>query len=131
MVVQVRYTKTDPEPSLTREEVMVMMGEAPPEEMAPPAEPSRAKGSSTWVLLLGGMLLVAAGGFIWYQSRSGTNRSGARRTGATSRPVSAPGPAQASTEPEVVEPAAEFCTQCGTPLKADARFCHVCGASLE
>ena len=120
MVVKVSYTKTDPEPSLTRDEVMVMMGETPP-EMATPAEPSRASGSSTWILLLGGMLLVAAGGFIWYRRRPDTTSMAARDLES----------ARDSMAPEAPESPAEFCTQCGAALKADARFCHVCGAKGE
>ena len=118
--VTANYTKTDPEPSLTREEVMAMMGNVPP-ETPPTVEASRARSTvPTWVFVLGGVILAAAGGYIvWHRAQSGS----AFQIPMTPE-AKTPEPPQASESPGL-------CSQCGATLKASARFCHVCGASCE
>ena len=117
--VTVGYTKTDPEPSLSREEVMAMQTKGDPPENPEAAEVSHTTSSTapTWLfVLLGGVVLAAMGGFIWYRSQSGS----------VSTVIKTPG-FSAASEISKTEPSAEFCTQCGATLKTDARFCHVCG----
>lgn len=111
--VTVSYTKTDPEPSLSREELMAMQAGDTPSEAPAMAETGRAGSStSTWISgLLVAAAVVLAAGFVWYRSRPGA----APRT----RPVSR----------KVVS--SESCVHCGAKLKANARFCHVCGESCD
>ena len=110
-LVKVSYTKTDPAPSLSREQSMTMQMGSPPADTSPMEETSRASSTiPTWVfVLLGSGLLATIGGFIWYRTR--------------------PGSAPRASAPEIGR--GQFCHQCGTALKANARFCHVCGASSK
>ncbi len=113
--VQVRYLKSDDDPSLSREELMLMqMGADADSEMAGAmqAEAGASARSSSWnTMLLGGLMLLGVGAFAWYRSR---------------------GDAQSPSEHKGSETVGEqaFCSQCGAALKAEARFCHVCGTSL-
>lgn len=117
--VTVNYTKTDPEPSLTREEVTAMMGSVPP-ETPPPVEASRARSTvPTWVFVLGGVTLAVAGGFMWHRAQSGS---------AFQVPMT---PAAKTPEPPQASESPGLCSQCSATLKASARFCHVCGVSCE
>ena len=111
--VTVSYTKTDPEPSLSREELMAMQTEDTlPESEAPLPAETGSSGNSVPVgvsVLLVAVVVVFAGGFIWYRSQPG----GASRARVVSR----------------ASVSSESCVQCGATLKAQARFCHVCGES--
>jgi hypothetical protein len=121
--IDVNYTKTDPEPSLSREQVMGMQGSETPPEMPPATETSQAMGSAvpTWLLvLLGAVVLIIGGVFIWNRTQLGSTSSA-----AVAPRVSAPSKvSQAESVPG-------FCAQCGATLKMDAHFCHVCGTSCK
>ena len=113
--VAVSYTKTDPEPSLSREELMAMQTEDTlPESEMPSTAAAGQSGNTIPVgvsVLLMAVVVVFAGGFIWYRSQPG----GASRTRVVSR----------------ASVSSDSCVQCGATLKAQASFCHVCGESCE
>jgi hypothetical protein len=116
--VRISYGKSDNDPSLSREELMLMqMGGDANSEMADSirAQSDGTNNGSTWnATLVGGLLLLIVGGFAWYRTQSVGHQALPR-----SRQTSA-------------EPAGErgFCTNCGSALKLDAHFCHVCGTSV-
>jgi len=119
MTVAVNYTKTNPEPSLSREQMMGMQGSDEPSGMPVAAETGRTTSNTVpdWAfVLLGAVVLATVGGFIW------------KRTQAGSVPTTAAAP-RVSAPPKVseLESVPGFCTQCGATLKTDANFCHVCG----
>jgi hypothetical protein len=155
--VVVKYTKTDPEPSISREQLMAMqMGPVVPETSAPDMGNAETPASlPTWLLvLMGGAILVGVGRYVWVNQ---TGHGGARpvvpaqslivpQLEIVPQSEMVPQPQsdiQASPEPEVpLEPKivaqsqegkvqGGFCTQCGTALKPGARFCHFCGAQKE
>jgi len=99
--VTVSYTKADPAPSVSREELMAAQRRSSRPEVSPVAKTSQGSDATPiWVfVLLGGVVLAPIGGFIWYRARSGGNHLHARS-----------------------------CLECGTTLKADGYFCHACGA---
>ena len=117
VTVAVSYTKTDPDPSLSREQVMGMQGSVDPPEMPAAAETSHATSSTvpTWTfVMLGAVILVSIGAFAWYRSQP-----------AAVSPVTVAPRASKAHE------SSEFCTQCGATLKTNARFCHVCGTPCK
>lgn len=113
LTAQVKYTKTDPNPSVLPTAVSVG---------APSTSPA-AESPSSWsnvfiIFALVLLALVAVLGFIILQQRSrrpapamaasgSRSRKGARRKGAGAR---------------------VFCTQCGSALGPDDNFCPKCGA---
>jgi hypothetical protein len=108
--LRVRYTKRDPNPSLSQEELMAMqmeMGNPSQEEgpTAPPAAMTTPMRTSVSPLLLGVLVLGIVGGLLWYGRRTPRNPS----VSQTAKP-------------------AGYCPQCGVALKPGARFCHGCGA---
>ena len=105
--INVSYTKADPDPSLTWEQVMAMQeGKRPPQVTGPTQAPSTFQIPTEVFVFVGGALLILAGAFVGYRLRQGE------------RAVDQTG----DDEPDL------FCRMCGTTLKADASFCHQCGA---
>jgi hypothetical protein len=104
--VAVSYNKSDPAPSLSREEVMAL--QAPPpagdETIAPagvsPHQAATSSSSTLWIALAAVSVAAGAVAFVWLRRRPVST--------ATAR--------------------ANFCSQCGAPLRQEARFCHACGA---
>jgi hypothetical protein len=103
--VRVRYTKTDPAPSLAWEDVMAAQaartGAGAPAPQATAAENRFPAG------ILAGLGLGALAGAIvigWVRARPGSPASGGN-----------------------VAPAG-YCPDCGTALKWEASYCHVCGS---
>lgn len=70
-----------------------------------------ARGSFWNTVLLGGLMALGVGAFAWYRSRGDA-------------------PAPSEHKRSEVDGEQAFCSQCGAALKAEARFCHVCGTSL-
>ena len=96
--ILIQYTKTDPNPSVSREQFAADTGVA--ETAAPIA--ATTESIPPWVLIVVGVIvLFTTASIIWNRAR--------------------PEPAAATV------PAAAHCTQCGVILKPNARFCHVCG----
>jgi hypothetical protein len=110
----IHYTKTDPQPSLTQEDLLAMqmeMGTGRADEMAMQTASSSAaetmSPSKATFPLLGLLVLIIALGLYRY------GRSTAR----------------SSRVKEEIAPLG-YCPHCGVALKPNARFCHGCGASL-
>jgi hypothetical protein len=108
--IGVSYHKSDPDPSLTWEQVMALQeGKRPPEAAA-------AAGGSEFpipleiAVFLGGALLVLAGAFVGYRLRLSD--------------------AAADRVPGQEEEPGPFCRMCGAALKAEAGYCHRCGAMV-
>jgi hypothetical protein len=115
----VNYSKTDPNPSLTWKQVMALQqGKRPP--ASTPVQVSSGLQIPTQVLVfglripaevfvfVGGALLLLVGSFVGYRLRLG----------------------EATADmPDEHEPHL-FCRTCGTTLKADASYCHQCGAMV-
>jgi hypothetical protein len=116
--VTVSYTKTDPKPSMSREDVMAMQMQDVPSDVPASDMPAAAGTSQTggaapgWPAVLLTVVLVSAGGVVWFRSVS---------SGDSPAPI-------ASTAPEAAQSTA-YCSQCGATYKSKARFCHVCGAA--
>ncbi len=110
MTVAVNYTKTDPEPSLSREQMMGMQGNKEPSGMPVAAEASHTTDNIVpdWIfVLLGSVVLLTVGGFVWKRTQ--------------------PANAFATSKVSKARSLSRFCTQCGATLKMNAHFCHVCG----
>ncbi len=108
--VAVSYTKTDPAPSVSREEMMGLQGGVGTDSPTGAAQMARTTRLPAWAfLLLGGLALGLAGGFIWSRTQPGVALPEGRGISADEIP---------------------FCPQCGAMLKPDARFCHVCGTDV-
>jgi hypothetical protein len=111
--VTVSYTKTDPEPSMSREDVMAMQMQDAPSDVPAAAGTSQTDTAAPgWLAVLLTVVLVSAGGLVWYRSVSSGDSFGS----------------MASTTPEVTE-STTYCSLCGATYKPNARFCHVCGAA--
>ena len=107
--ISVTYTKADPDPSLTWEQVMALQeGKRPPETTGPVQAPSGFQIPTEVFVFVGGALLILIGSFVGYRLRLAE---------------------RAETEASESEPDL-FCRMCGTTLKADASFCHQCGAMV-
>lgn len=113
------YTKTDPTPSVSREELTAMNSGPTTAVTANSANPhAQTTSNNTSVMIIaviGGVVAVAVlGRFLWL-----------RRHVATQHSV-----APASVAPDSgARPL--FCSQCGAALKAEARFCQDCGAVIR
>lgn len=104
--VDVSYTKTDPAPSVSREQMAAMQNA----DVAATAAGGPKNAVPLWAYaLFGGATVAVVGGFIWYNGR----------------PAGASLPSSPPPEDRL------FCTQCGAALKDQAVFCHVCGASID
>lgn len=118
--IAINYTKTDPTPSISREQLMGMGsgGVAEVGGMVTAVAPSSAApfpaSLSTVVVagLVGITVAVIIGRFLWLRRRLEME----------------PGPALAPIHTPTGQ--AQFCPDCGSALKANARFCHVCGRQV-
>jgi hypothetical protein len=108
--VVVSYTKTDPAPSLSRDQV-VMLGMQGQDSTMELLSPKLVDGQADtavpiWIFALLGVVTFSGVALaVWYH---------ARRDSATLAPA-----LEASR--------GSFCFSCGTQLKVDAQFCHRCG----
>jgi hypothetical protein len=106
--VEVSYTKTDPAPSVSREQMADMQKMSAPAEASVVGAAGPKNGVPLWAcVLFGAATVTAVGGFIWYNGRPGGT---------------------SATRPPPVE-SDLFCARCGAALKDGALFCHACGAS--
>jgi hypothetical protein len=106
--ISVSYHKSDPDPSLTWEQVMALQqGLRPPQatSASTPAFPVPTE----ILVFLAGALLILAGAFAGYRLRLADNHTG---------------------EPEPGDLPGPTCRICGTNLKTAARYCHHCGAMV-
>jgi len=84
-----------------------------------------------YILIGGGILLLVGGaGYWWYSNKSSKTETQqgppmAAKPAHRNKPP-ATSPVQKSSPAE--DASAGYCYQCGTALRADADFCHVCGA---
>jgi len=107
--INVNYTKADPNPSLTWEQVMALQeGKRPPETTSPAEAPSGLQIPTEVFVFVGGALLILIGSFVGYRLRLGE---------------------RAADEAGEDEPN-RFCRMCGTTLKVEASYCHQCGAMV-
>lgn len=79
----------------------------------------------------GVLLLLVTGGYWWWSNRAVAQQiASARRPSPRPLPPKKQAPARPASR---VKPGQEafggYCHQCGSALRADAKFCHVCGAS--
>ena len=107
--VSVNYRKVDPDPSLTWEQVMALQeGKRPPESAGATEGPTGFQIPTEVFVFVGGALLILVGAFVGYRLRLGERAA-----------------EEAGDEgPDL------FCRMCGTTLKADASYCHQCGAMV-
>ena len=107
--INVNYRKADPTPSLTLEQVMALQeGKRPPETTGPAEAAAGLQIPTEIFVFVGGALLILIGSFVGYRLRLGERAAGGAGEG----------------EPD------QFCRMCGTTLKADASYCHQCGAMV-
>ena len=107
--VKVNYSKADPDPSLTWEQVMAMQeGKRPPDPAGSTQAPSGFQIPNEIYIFVAGALLILVGAFVGYRLRLGERAD---------EQIDEEGPAL-------------FCRMCGTTLKADASYCHQCGAMV-
>ena len=113
----VRYTKSDPNPSIVRETaVLESASETAPATTNDPNAPPLS-----WIgLTVIGAAFIIGAGFIRYRIRANKDESIIE--------------AQPTTEPmdvgmTAVQP--RFCTHCGQPLPPKARFCPYCGEGVR
>ena len=104
----VNYSKADPDPSLTWEQVMALQEGKRPPETTPVEAPSGFQIPTEVFVFVGGALLILIGSFVGYRLRLGE---------------------RAETEAGESKPDL-FCRMCGITLKADASYCHQCGAMV-
>ena len=83
-------------------------GKRPPEVSGPAEAPTGLRIPTEVYVFLGGALLLLAGTFVGYRLRRGEREA----------------------EEAGEEEADHFCRMCGTTLKADASYCHRCGAMV-
>lgn len=106
--IGVSYHKSDPDPSLTWEQVMALQEGKRPPEAAVTASGSEFPIPLEIAVFVGGALLVLAGAFVGYRLRL----------------------SDAAADKSAGDPAGPACRLCGTALKPDASFCHHCGAMV-
>jgi hypothetical protein len=105
--VVVNYTKAGSDPSLTWEQVMALQeGKRPPATTGSGSESSGLSMPTEIVVFVGGALLIFVGVFVGYRLRLSDAAEGGAGEG----------------NPEA------YCRMCGTGLKAEANYCHQCGA---
>lgn len=118
-VIDITYTKDDPTPSVSREELMAIQAPGPVDTAV--TDPTFAPGTNSQsqsaenigaitLAVVGGAVAVAVfGRYLWL-----------RRQSASQIPtLAAAGPLRA-----------KFCPYCGAALKSDSRFCHECGEAI-
>lgn len=121
-VIDITYTKDDPTPSVSREEVMAMQAPGPVDTavtdptFAPAANPPNQSNQSAEnigaiaLAVIGGVVTIAVfGRYLWLRRQNATQM-----------------PALATAGPQ----RAKFCPYCGAALKSDSRFCHECGEAI-
>ena len=107
--IKVSYSKADPDPSLTWEQVMALQeGKRPPESTGAVEAPRGFQIPTEVFVFVGGALLILVGSFVGYRLRLGERA--ADEAG--------------EDDPDL------FCRMCGTTLKAEASYCHQCGAMV-
>lgn len=120
ITLTISYTKTDPNPSVSRQELASFF--TSPNTPAEPA-PIANSGSSTlaapaqatlpaWTALLIGGVLLAGGGAFYYQR------------------VRSPNPTAGQT-PSLTPTHHTLCAHCAVALKENARFCQACGVQAK
>lgn len=128
--VDIRYTKTDPNPSVTREQLAAAMQTGSDSSSATTTTTGTPAGTAattspaipTWVAGLLALIVVAGViVFVWQRSQ---NQAYAGPDEDTPARLTNPANSPVMTTP------ANFCPQCGTPRRGDARFCYSCGTSL-
>ena len=131
--VDIAYRKETADPSITREELpssQMQGGAAGPVGSDATTGPG-GEGQGLWVGL-GVVALVGAGAAAW----TWTREASASRGRPQPRPVP---PQRAAPQTEVnsggradrSEHSTHYCTDCGARLRAQARFCHVCGSCVD
>ena len=127
--VDIRYTKTDPNPSVTREQLAAAMQAGSSSDTTTTASTPAGTAASTsptiptWVAGLLGLIVVAGVAFfVWQRSQQQTY------AGPDDSPLPHQ-PTSPANSPVMTTPA-NFCPQCGTPRRGDARYCYSCGTSL-
>lgn len=108
VAVQVSYTKIDPAPSLSLQQMMAVMdleGIALDKPHLVEASPSGGTVPFWFFALLGSVVLASLGGLIWYRAQQDSR----------------------ALAPALEASRGSFCRQCGTALKSGAQFCHYCG----
>jgi hypothetical protein len=108
--VEISYIKTDPVPSLSRDQVVMlgMQGGESTTELLSPGVVDRQPGSAVpiWIfVLLGAVTSAGLALVVWVRARQDS----------------------ATLAPALEASRGSFCFGCGTPLKLDAQFCHHCG----
>lgn len=101
--------------------------------LAPTGTPAAAA-NVNWGLVLGGLALVAATGFLVWQvalRQNGRNvrKPAPRRVPKTSRPAAPPRQEAAAAPPP--KATVRFCHECGTAAQPEDRFCRSCGTALR
>jgi hypothetical protein len=107
-VIRASYTKTDPAPSVSRQQLAAMQGENGAEALSRAAVATRQKASAPSLWLLFVLACVAMAGlifFIWFRAYQNS-------TTVALVPQAGSGP---------------FCRRCGAELRRNAQFCHFCG----
>lgn len=113
VTIEVSYTKTDPAPSVSREQLMgVSSGIVEGVSGEETAVSSSSLSFTVMAGLVGAAIIAIIGRFFWL------------RRHITSTPALA-------GIPYIPTNHASFCSQCGSALKAQAQFCHACGSQVE
>lgn len=98
--------------------------------VAPAAEAGPNTNLAYGLIGLGLLLLLISGGSYWWTQRARSQPAAPHAT--PRRPAQPRRRGKAGKQPEKARPtapaAAGFCYRCGTPLRPEAKFCHVCGA---
>jgi hypothetical protein len=122
ITVQTRYAKSDPNPSIVRQQEL--SGEAAVVGSAVIEQPISPAASSTWITFtLIGVAFVVGAGLLRHRLRPQQKTVPTAPVKAISRPSAVPTAPENSTRPK-------YCTQCGQPLPLQARFCPYCGKGL-
>ena len=107
--ISVNYRKVDPDPSLTWEQVMALQeGKRPPGAGGSVEASSGLQIPTEILIFVAGALLILLGAFVGYRLRLG----------------------ERADEEAGQEGPDLFCRMCGITLKADASYCHQCGAMV-
>ena len=144
VVFSANYTRQDKRPSV---QVLQLATPAPASRVA---TPSAQAGTQNWpliILLVAGLVLVVAGGAVWYTRSQQTSAlrpykppafrhehksvRTSRAPRARPRPAATITPTSITTRPEAVEAKTAFCTQCGKSLQPDDLYCSRCGTRVK